>query len=659
MHPPKTWNPPLWLLKITIVLACLLMSMSGLAFADDDDDDDDDRGFKGSKRRVGNVIFIHPDGTGLNHWDAGRMYWKGPDALLEWDQLPHMAVYRGHMSDEVTGTSNGGATTHAFGYKVQGPDSYGTDRGRDILALSGFPGSILREAANMGYPVGVVNDGDVNGEPGTGVFLAETDNRNQATDHALQILGGRPGFDGGTPNDITDGEPDPVVVLGGGERFFLPEDTPQCTEAPTLENPRLDCFVHQGPEDFGRLPTRKDGRNLLKEAAADGWIVIRTRGEFDALLARIREARRPRLAYYAPKVLGLFAADDTFNDEEEEKLQNLRLPDRQDVPTDVAPNPGLLRNPGDPLPPEGEEFGEDKIGPLVLWGAKYNDPLNPYSFNPPTAAEMSEMALRILERRSDMVRKPFAVVIEVESSDNFPNQNNAMGALRAIKRSDDVIGVARDFQEKERAFKRDGDRRTLILTAADSDGSALQVFRLRPVAIDGPFNPIACDSEAGDNKDTCAEPSDPPFVTQTTVNPEFSSSELNVFADGIAGRMTAPFEAEADALSSLRDPGSPEYRPDIFDNFDESGENSFGGGTITDANLKFAIVWSSVQDVAGAILVRAQGHNAKLLNSPYPLRYGEPLLSARFDNTDVYRMMYLTLFGERLPSAVGKVAPSR
>lgn len=112
-------------------------------------------------------------------------------------------------------------------------------------------------------------------------------------------------------------------------------------------------------------------------------------------------------------------------------------------------------------------------------------------------------------------------------------------------------------------------------------------------------------------------------------------------------------------MSRFRDPASPDYRPDVFGSFDESGLNSFGGGTVTDANPKFAVAWPSVQDVAGAILSRAQGLNADLLNAPRPFRHGEPPFSARFDNTDVYRLMYPTLFGERLPSAVGRIAPSR
>ena len=59
-------------------------------------------------------------------WQAGRVYWKGPDENLFWDHLPYKALYRGHANDlgssgrkGLTMSSNGGATTHAFGFKVQ------------------------------------------------------------------------------------------------------------------------------------------------------------------------------------------------------------------------------------------------------------------------------------------------------------------------------------------------------------------------------------------------------------------------------------------------------------------------------------------------------------------------------------------------------------
>ena len=698
--------------------ACTLIAEDGgkkihneQAQASSSDDDPSGNYSKLPGAKTGNAIFIHPDGSGHNHWNAARMFWEGPDGVLEWDKLPNMAVYRGHNSNQLTSTSNGGATAHAFGFKVQGPDSYGRDRGREIKALSGFSGSYLREAAYRGHPIGIVNDGDIAGEPGTGVFLAETDNRNQPEAHSLQFIAGRPGvngprtcddvqtmddvnFDPSDPNadcNVTDGEPDPQVILGGGERYFLPNGipqlgTPECADIigaarnsgpPTLDDPKLECFVHQGPEDFGRQPTRDDGRNLLQEAVEDGYIVIRTRAEFDELFKKIRNARSWgwTAKYWAPKVLGLFAADDIFNDEEEQKLQNLRLPDRQDVPTEVPPNSGLLRNPGDPLPYEVADLSEAeadrKIGRLVLWGAKFNDPLNPFSFNPPAPFEMMAMALLILERRANTVRLPFALVAEVESTDNMSNQNNAVGAMRALRRADDLIRVARDFQNYRGMFRYEGDHRTLILVAADSVGAALQVMKLRGGTIDSAFNPINCgptppvnkpiDNDTmnqgdtvADNKSFCEERDPKMTVTRTAVNPQFSSKELNVYVDGIEGQNTPAFLAEPDAVSAARSGGEP-----AFGNFDDTGLDSYGGDTETYARLPFTIAWASVEDTAGAILARAQGTNASLLNSRFPLHDGEPTFSIRFDNTDVYRMMYLTLFGERLPSGVGRIAPSR
>jgi alkaline phosphatase len=46
----------------------------------------------------------------------------------------------------------------------------------------------------------------------------------------------------------------------------------------------------------------------------------------------------------------------------------------------------------------------------------------------------------------------------------------------------------------------------------------------------------------------------------------------------------------------------------------------------------FAIAWASREDVSGAILARADGLNSDRV-------------SGRMDNVDVYRLIYLTLFG--------------
>ena len=91
-----------------------------------------------------NVIFFHPDGYGLSHWNTLRFWLVGPDDRLNWDRLTYMAPYTGHMRDDLTASSHGGATTHAFGVKVA-RDSFGLDEHEVITALSGQHRKIRKE----------------------------------------------------------------------------------------------------------------------------------------------------------------------------------------------------------------------------------------------------------------------------------------------------------------------------------------------------------------------------------------------------------------------------------------------------------------------------------------------------------------------------------
>mmetsp|Transcript_7334 Transcript_7334/g.21122 ORF Transcript_7334/g.21122 Transcript_7334/m.21122 type:complete len:524 (-) Transcript_7334:1096-2667(-) len=488
--------------------------------------------------KIGNTIFLHPDGTGLNHFQLGRMYWAGPDNDFSWnwDQLPEIAVYKGHMFDRLVGTSNGGATVHAFGYKVDS-SSFGNDAGRSIKSLSGFGGSILREAAAQGMPTGLVNDGDL-AEPGTACFTSEVEDRNESEEIVRQILDGRVG---------KEGEPVPEVLLAGGEGFFLPKGTPKCEEDVTL-----DCFIHED-QITGEGPSREDNRNLLREFANKGYEVIRTREEFDALLHRIEAD-----PHFTPKVLGLFARDDIFNDEPEEKLIDIGL---------VIP-----------------EKAGSKEGRLILYGSRPNT----RGFAPATGAELGKMALEILKRHSHARGKPFFLVAEIESTDNLPNNANAIGMLNAIKRADDLVGVVRHFIAEN--------PHTFTILAADSDGGAPQCFGPPPVDNDGRV------TVSGGNS--------------TGINEEEDLAD-RFELDGVEGRNTEPFTAEP---------------------------NDFGDPQ------KFAIGWSGTDDVGGGIVARAEGINSELLSKEF---------SVRFDNTDIYRMLYLSLFGKFLPDSYGEVAPDR
>lgn len=302
---------------------------------------------------AGNVIFIHPDGAGVAHWQAARFYWAGPDGELNWDRLPHTAVYRGHLSDSLTASSNGGGTVHAYGVKVP-LGAFGTDASaKRPKSASGFDGSIMHEAMARGVRVGVVNSGSLI-EPGTATFLASVPKRDDFAEITEQLV-----------------ESGADVILGGGEEWFLPEGTAGRHAATGL---------------------RKDGKNLVELARSKGYMVVFTREELAAVPPETR------------KLLGLFAAEDTYNDMGEEAMK--------------------ARN------------------------------VKPYLEAAPTVAEMTSAALRVLGGGK------FLLVVEEEGSDNFGNYNNGRGTLEALKRADDALGVALEFIEKN--------PKTLLLTAADS-----------------------------------------------------------------------------------------------------------------------------------------------------------------------------------------------
>lgn len=226
---------------------------------------------------AGSAIFIHPDGMGANTWMAVRLLQAGPDGRLAWDRLPHAAAYVGPMSDRVHASSDGGATTHAWGVRAD-VDSYGMVGGRPIpAARSGRPQSLMQEAIGAGKAVGIVNTSSVT-EPGTGAFLAAVPDPDAESDIAAQILAARP-----------------QLILGGGERWFLPA----------------------GARGFHGPGVRGDGRDLVAEARAAGYRVVHTRAELLALVP-------PPPGGEVPRVLGLFASEALFEEGSEAALARRR-----------------------------------------------------------------------------------------------------------------------------------------------------------------------------------------------------------------------------------------------------------------------------------------------------------------------------------------------
>ncbi len=313
----------------------------------------------------GSVIFLHPDGMSAATWAAARNLLVGPDGDLHWDHLPRIALYRGHMADSLTATSNGGGTTHAYGVKVAssayGRSAGGPDGAHDLVDAAGRSLSVAHQAMRMGLPVGIVQSG-TSTEPGTGCFLVRIDTRKDHDGIALQLV-----------------ESGAEVMLGGGEQYYLPE----------------------GVEGVHGPGVRKDGRNLIDEAAERGYTVVRTREE-------LRDLPRD-----AERVLGLFAAGHTFNDQTEEDLADQGLP--------------------------------------------------LYDPDAPSVAEMTHAALRILDRTG----RRFLLVVEEEGTDNFGNKNNAQGVLEAARRADEAIGVARKYLHHR--------PQTLVMVAADSDAGGMRL----------------------------------------------------------------------------------------------------------------------------------------------------------------------------------------
>ncbi|KIC51990.1 alkaline phosphatase [Tateyamaria sp. ANG-S1] len=310
----------------------------------------------------GNVIFFHPDGTGVNHWLAARMHTVGPDGELNWDKLPALGVYTGHMADRVSGTSHGGATVHAYGVKVLA-DSFGMNGTEPLTAASGQDMSIAQEAMEAGKAVALVQSGHIS-EPGTAVFVASNESRSNAAEIAQQVI-----------------ESGAQVIMAGGERDLLPVGTDG----------------QHGPGE------REDGVNLIEKAEELGYTIVYTRDELMALDPDSTD-----------KLLGIFAHNHTFNDQQRE------------------------RN-------------------LIDGKPTYNE-------NAPSIAEMTEVALAIVSRNED----GFFAVIEEEGTDNIANNMNAAGTLEALSRADAAVGSILEFLED-----RDD---TLLVMAADSDAGGMQVY---------------------------------------------------------------------------------------------------------------------------------------------------------------------------------------
>ncbi len=355
-----------------------------------------------SQTKTGNVIFIHPDGTGLADWNALRMLTVGPDRNINWDKLSNIGLYQGHIRNRATASSNAGATIHAYGVKAD-VDAFGMIDNEMPVSRSGKRMSIMQEAMKNGIFTGIINSGTIV-EPGSAVFVSSNLKRSN--------------YDQITKDVIQSGAD---LILSGGEDWMLPEGT-------------KGRFIESGK--------RKDGLNLIDWAKQNGYKVIYTRDEMF------------NISHGENKILGVFAAINTFNDRIEEDLKAAGLPN--------------------------------------------------FSPTAPTVDEMTKFALEFLSSKGQ-----FFLVVEEEGTDNFGNRNNANGKLEALLNADNAIGEVLEFMKNN--------PNTLLVTAADSEAGGLEVSGYEVAKLD-PNDPLPATDANGAPMDGRDGTNTLPFMTAPDKN---------------------------------------------------------------------------------------------------------------------------------------------
>ena len=232
--------------------------------------------------QTGNVIFIHPDGSGPSMWAGMRIYHYGPDSLSNWERMEKMGLYRSHVLNSTNSSSHAGATIHSYGVKVRF-NTYGSCPEKPVTSLSGKDYSIMAEARKAGMATALINSGHIC-EPGTGVFVAGSEQRSNSDYISDQII-----------NSGTD------IIFSGGEALLLPEGI---------------------TGRHGEPGVRADGKNLIDKAKELGYTVIYNRSEL------------MDLSPDTDRVLGVFAPWHTFNAHTEEYNKDQQLPEyRADAPS--------------------------------------------------------------------------------------------------------------------------------------------------------------------------------------------------------------------------------------------------------------------------------------------------------------------------------------
>jgi alkaline phosphatase len=226
-----------------------------------------------------NIIFFLGDGMGPTTITAARIYKHGEDGLLSFERLERTARIKTYSNDFQTTDSAPSMGAYMTGVKINQDgisikDARAVDPAKDAngnrtVDKCGADGqvvpTILELAKARGKSVGAVTTTELTHATPASTF-AHVCNRDAAYTIARQIVPGGEGYNPALKDGVD-------VLMGGGRNYFTPFDK------------------------AGNPKGRADGRDLLKEFAAQGYAVGATRAD-------MMSARPGR------KFVGIYSADD-------------------------------------------------------------------------------------------------------------------------------------------------------------------------------------------------------------------------------------------------------------------------------------------------------------------------------------------------------------
>ncbi|WP_134687366.1 alkaline phosphatase [Brevibacillus migulae] len=354
-----------WVLTLAVLSACAVPSTSVFA-----------KEAESTSGTTKNVILFVGDGMGAAARNAMRLSSKGVEGELAMDDMPVTGIVHTSSGSSFVTDSAAAATALATGVKTYN-GAVGVDMDKDAVK------TIMEIAKKAGKSIGIVTTSQVTDATGA-AFGAHVASRSSQSDIAKQYL--------------EDSKVD--VILGGGEDYWYP----QGEEGAFADNP---------PEDEEEESKGTQG-NLVEKAKELGYTYVTSKKE-------MQKAE-------GTKLLGLFANEEMFTAEEEDK--------------------GAIYDPVVSLP------------------------------------DMTEKAIETLSQN----KKGFFLVVEEEATDEMAHHNNAELTIKAGKELDKAVAVAKKFADKRSdtlvLVTADHETGGLSLeTVSDSDESGEGMS-----AEDGPFS---------------------------------------------------------------------------------------------------------------------------------------------------------------------------